>query len=50
MDETIAEEMTGNVRIKTADMKQFDFIGNQNFDYANDGKNIIPTNSPTKDL
>ena len=50
MDETIAEEMTGNISIKTADMKQFDFIGNQNFDYDNDGKNIIPTNSPTKVL
>jgi len=43
MDETIAEEMTGNGSIKTADMNQLDFIGNQNFAYANDGKNIIPT-------
>jgi len=30
LDESIAEIMTGNVKIETADEKQFEFIGNQN--------------------
>ncbi len=29
LDESIAEVMTGNVKIETASEKQFDFIGNQ---------------------
>lgn len=43
MDETIAEEITGNIKLETANEKQFDLIGNQNIKYQEDGKEIIPT-------
>lgn len=36
IDETIAEIMTGNVKIETADEKQFEFIGNQNIKNTKD--------------